>query len=184
MEWGLLSVPDTSSLHLLHSPFLPLLHMESLPRDAILPELILSGLPTGSNFSRTAQTWVPHEQQLLPSHLLLRGLISMGYRSGPESAPAGVFHRPQPPSVQELQHGPPWAAAPARSPAPPRSSPQATGGLLQCLKHLSPSFLTDLGICKAISHSSLSSSCCSPTFFFSPFLNLLSQRHKQHHLLA
>lgn len=35
------------------------------------------------------------------------------------------------------------------------------GLLLWHLEHLSPSFSTDLGVCKAVSHSSLSPSCCA-----------------------
>lgn len=35
------------------------------------------------------------------------------------------------------------------------------GLLLQRLEHLSPSFSTDLGVCKTVSHSSLAPSCCS-----------------------
>ena len=121
---------------------------------------------------------------------------------------------PRGPSVRSklLQHGSPTGAAPPRPPAPAwappwaaawRSAPCGTHGLQgDSLLHQgplhrpqgnfvsstwstsSPSFFTDLGTCKAVSHSSLSQLLLCSRFFFSPFLNLLSQRHKQHHLLA
>ena len=84
----------------------------SLPWNAILPKLILSGLPIGSSSSRTALIWIevheihlsgancpstgPHGQQLPPDPLLLDSPPSMGYRSSPESAPEGVLQSPQP----------------------------------------------------------------------------------------
>lgn len=46
-EWELRSAHNASSLPFLHSHSLPLLHVGSLPQDAILPQLIVQGLPTG-----------------------------------------------------------------------------------------------------------------------------------------
>uniref|UniRef100_A0A8B9I8Z1 Transcription factor RFX3 n=1 Tax=Anser brachyrhynchus TaxID=132585 RepID=A0A8B9I8Z1_9AVES len=65
-------------------------------------------IPGGSiRQEQIAPTWVPYGQQLLPDHLLLCGLLSTGYRSGPEPAPAGALHGLQPPSdqIHLLHHG-------------------------------------------------------------------------------
>ena len=99
-EWGFWSVYSTSSPPLLLSHSLPLLHVVSLPRDAVLPEL--RGLSTRSSSSRTVPTWVctmgsihqehttptrvPHGRQLPPYPLLLHGHLSTSYRSGPGPA--------------------------------------------------------------------------------------------------
>ena len=154
---------------------------------------------TGSiHQEHTAPIWVPHGQQLLPGHLLLRGFLSTGYRSGPESDPAGVFHRPQPPSVQvHLLHcgllhglqrgtllhcGTPWAAG--GQPASPWSSPQAAGDFCSGAWSTSPPpssltlaparlFLTPLTLPAAVWRS-----------VFFPVLNMLSQRRKTASLIG
>lgn len=50
------------------------------------------------------------------------------------------------------------------------------GLLLRRLEHLSPSFFTDLGVCKALSHSSLSPSCCSAAGFLFCLSSICSHR--------
>ena len=104
------------TLHL-HRSFMvtlcPYSGMGSLPRDAVLPKLILRGLSTGSSSSRTTPIWVlitasacqeqtaparvPHGRQLPPDPLLLCGLLSTGCSSSPGPAPAEALHGLQPP---------------------------------------------------------------------------------------
>lgn len=158
-EWCLQLVPNTSCLLLLHGHSLPLFHVGSLPWDAILPKLILRGLPTGSSSSRTAPTWlhttgsipqgqtaparVPHEWvAAAPRLLLLRGLLSMGCSSSPGPAPAGALHGLQPPPdhIHLLHVGfsmgcsveiSMWdPGAAGGQPVPPGASRQAAGELL------------------------------------------------------
>jgi len=95
----------------------------------------------------------------------------------PQTAPS---FRPCPPA---LLWGSPKAAPQA---APAQSSPCAAGDfLLWCLEHLLPSFFSDFGTCRTLSHPSffpltplsLSQHTCTAFFFFYPFLNLHSQMH-------
>ena len=133
--------------------------------------------PTGS----PAPAWAPlHGLQLRP------GACSCG--GSPWAAASFRPHPPAPPwappwaaAWRSAPCGTPWAAG--GQPAPPWSSPQAAGELLlRRLEHLLPSFFTDLGVCRAVPHSSLSQLLLRSSFF--PFLNLLSQRRKQHRSLV
>ena len=188
------SVCSTLFPPLLHSHSLPLLHVGSFPWDAVLPKLILRGLPTGSSSSRTAPTWlrttgsipqeqtapawVPHRRQFPPDPLLLRGLLSTGCSSGLGPAPTGALHGPQPPPghihllhrglLHGLQHGDLLHVGPMGC----RGTACSTRGLstgrrgtsAACLEHLLPSFCTDLGVCRAGSHSSLPAAVAQQCF--------------------
>lgn len=52
------SVHNAFSLPLLHGHPLPPVHVKSLPGNAVLPELILCGLPTGCSSLSTAPAWL------------------------------------------------------------------------------------------------------------------------------
>lgn len=70
---------------------------------------------------------------------------------------------PAPPCSAAWNPAPPWYTMGSRGTAcfTVLLTTGPGGLLLWRLEHLSPSFSTDLGICKAVSHSSLSPSCCS-----------------------
>ena len=46
---------------------LPLLYVRFLPQDAVLPELVLHGLPAGCSFAGTALTWILTMGPILPA---------------------------------------------------------------------------------------------------------------------
>lgn len=50
---------SVSSPRAVYSHSLPLLYVRFLPQDAVLPELVLHGLPTGCSFAGTALMWIP-----------------------------------------------------------------------------------------------------------------------------
>lgn len=152
----------------------PCSSMGPLSWDAIVPEVILCGLPTGSSSSTTAPiwvctmgsihqeqrapAWVPQGRQLPTDPLLPCGFLSIGCRSGLEYNPAGPLHGLHTPQA---------------------TSTSSTMGLSTVCRRtvLCPSSLTWL-----VSYSSLSLVLvCSRIF---PFLNVLSQRYNQHCSLA
>jgi len=119
----------------------------------------------------------PHTLPLLQCGLLSLHGHSSCQEPAPAQAPQGVtdsFGHPPTPrwgppraaGGDLLRCGPPWAAG--GQPAPPWSAPRAAGkSLLRCLRHLLPSFCTDLGVCRVISltysHSSLLAAVVFPS---------------------
>ena len=146
--------------------------------------------------NRLLQRGSPAGSQVLPANLLQRGLLSpWGHRSCQEPAPARASHGVtasfgHPPALvwgppwaaggYLLHRGPPWAAG--GQPASPWSSPGAAGESLcsGAWSTSSPSFFTDLGVCRVVFLTYSNSSLWLQLLFcsnFSPFLNMLSQRH-------
>ena len=134
--------------------------MGSLPQDAVLPELSLQGLPTGSSSSRTAPTWlhtmgsicqeqtapaqVPHGQQLPPDPLLLQGL-STGRSRLQATSTCSTGGPSTGCSVEICSMWDPWAAG--GQPAPPGASPSTgrRGTAAVSLEHLLPPAALTLG---------------------------------------
>lgn len=142
--------------HLRHSftvTFCPCSNMAPLPRDAILPELILSGLCTGST---ALQVWV-HTTESIRIKLLQHRSPTGG--SSPQIPCSWVGSSPwaAAPSWSLFLWGSPQAAASFRTdpPAPQVAAWRSAHPGLQGNEHLLPSLFTDLGVCKTVFHSSL-----------------------------
>ena len=141
-------------------------------------KLLQHGSPTGGSSPQTSCSCVVSSPRAaaLAWGLLLQGL-SMGRSLLQATSTCSTGSSSTGCSVEICSMWDPWAAG--GQPAPPGASPQATGELqLWHLEHLLPSFCTELGVCRAGSHSWLSqlllfhSFVCLSVF---PFLNMLSQ---------
>lgn len=93
---------------------------------------------------------------------------------------------PAPPCSAAWIPSPPWYAMGSRGTAcfTVLLTTGPGGLLLWHLEHLSPSFCTDLGVCEAVSHSSLSQLLFCSSYFVFPSFSLHSQRHRQQRFLA
>jgi len=187
------SVRSLSQETVLHK----LLQCESFPRAAALHELPQHGsFPRGSVLQeQAAPAWVPTRSQALPANLLQRGLLSpLVCRSwqepAPVRAPHGVTdsfrHRPAPVwspfhglqveicSTMDI-HGLQGHSLPHHGLHHELQGKALCSGISSTS---SPSFFTDLGVCRVVfltpSHSSLN--CHLTQSFFLPLLNMLSQR--------
>jgi len=194
---------QSTVLHLCNSFMvtLPLLHVESLLWDTILPELILHVLPTSCSSPGTAPLWLcitgptlqalPHTGPMgssSPSPLVLLQAPLHGLQLWPGVLLWGLSmgctsFRTHP----LLLHGCKWRSlhvalmGAGGQPDTLWASPGLQGASALCLEYLLPSsaltLMTSVLFLSTFSHSFLSAVVAQQMF---PFLNLLSERCSQH----
>jgi len=175
--------------------------MKSLSQETVLRKLLQETPLSPSHRvqvlqEQAAPVWVPHGTQALPANLLQCGLLSFHEPKGPARSLLqrglstgsqlplgicllryGVLHRLQVDICSTMDlHGLQGDTC-LTMVFITRSKGRLSAPTSRA--HSSPSFSTDLGVCRVVSFTSSHSSLLSAIllhFFFFPFLNMLSQR--------